>query len=658
MKPKVQVVDGLLHLRYGLSYRINTSQVYPLLAPNGSTVIVCGHDQGIFVMWRGGRPFKSGLQINSHDRNLNGAKRGDDLSMEADDDISESDPDASLIDLSLFEEEEEEVTPEKPYHPIIQDLNLPLGTATLRIAFPRISHAPQDLPHDMAPRLLGTDMVIAAVCADSITRLLTLPLMPPSPHTKKRLELRNDILIGNAGRGSWGERLIQIPRAASKQGLPKAISVAFMPRITLGEAEDRFEEGEDETIGHDEGGSDIVDEEWDILVASCGSDPSGEVSIYKIPLSEDGSCIEDGVSDKDLLWRSEPIVRSIATLEIYVPTKSRTREGPYLLLAETNGPVRVYDCCLSSDGDHGQWIRWFYPGFEDNAQGHVQYRTLIDAKWILGGRAIAVLTADGEWGAWNTYLNVRMDIRQPEERASYSSIIPVKFIFSGWVGGLSSVTNSAKSSTGRVDSRSKLAPMTPSTRRIRESTFFSGSNTRSSISSLGGIFTCAIPKALSGKEEDETLVIWHGGKIVMIASLITHWENKIKGSGSLYGAGANGQAREVSDVDLGGELRSAVSILPIQAKLLPLEKPVKQPDLLVSGDRSLLILASPLRETGPSKTYLREAPSSLADQRHLSRGELDVNGMDRILDSMEVTHYVNGDQTKTEAVKRKVLFAK
>ena len=578
--------------------------------------------------------------------------------METNDDISESDPDAFIFDPSLFEEEEEEVTPAKPYHPIIQDLNLPLGTATLRIAFPRISHAPQDLPHDIAPRLLGTDMVIAAVCADSITRLLTLPLMPPSPHTKKRLELRNDVLIGNAGRGSWGERLIQIPRAVSKQGLPKAISVAFMPHITHGEAEDRFDEGEDETRGHDEGGSDVVDEEWDILVASCGSDPSGEVSIYKIPLTEDGTCIENGVSDRNLIWRSEPTVRSIASLEIHVPTKSSTHEGPYLLLAETNGPVRVYDCGASSDSDHCRWIRWFYPGFEDNAQGHVRYRTLIDAKWIFGGRAIAVLTANGEWGAWDTHLNAGMDIRQPEERASYSSSIPTKFIISGWIGGVSSVTNSAKSSTGKVNSRSKLAPMTPSTRRIRESTFFSGATTRSSISSLGGITTCAIPKALSGKEDDETLVIWYCGKIVMIASLITHWENKIKGSGSLFGAGANGQAREVSDVDMGGELRSAVSILPIQSKLLPLEKPVKQPDLLISGDRSLLFLATPLRETGPSRTYLREAPSSLADQRHLSLGELDVNGMDRILDSMEVTHYVNGDQTKTEAVKRKVGFAK
>ena len=577
--------------------------------------------------------------------------------MDVDEQMSDSALDTYIIDLSSFEDEEEEVSSAKPYHPIVQDLNLPFGTATFRIAFPRVSNGLQDLPHDKTPRLLGTDMVIAAVCADSITRLLTIPLMPPSPDTKKRLELHNDILSGNAGRGNWGERLIQIPRRAGNLGLPKAVSVALMPHVLLQDTEDKVGGGEDNTMEQDGDEPYVIDEEWDIILASCGSDSTGEVSIYKIPLSEDGTCMESGISDMDLTWRSEPIVRSIVALDLYVPAKSRSNEGPYLLLAENNGPVRIYDCCLSSDSSHGRWIRWFYPGFEGNPQGIVQYRSVIDAKWILGSRAIAVLTADGQWGAWDTHLNTRIELGQSKKRVLYSSNIPTTFVISGWVGGLPSVTNSGKSSTGKINSRSKLAPMTPATRKIRESTFFSGSFTHTSISSQGGISTCAVPKALSGKEDDGTLVIWHGDKIVMIPSLSTHWENKIRGSGSLFGTGMTGQVREVITVDLGGELRSAVSVLPLQCKLLSLERPVKQPDLLVSGDCSLLILATPLRESGTSMAYRRDAPSSPADQRHLSRGELDVNGVDRILDSMEVTQYVNGDQAKTETVKRQVVFA-
>ncbi|MCJ1402866.1 hypothetical protein MMC11_006087 [Xylographa trunciseda] len=656
MKPKAQVLDGLLRLRYALPYRINTSKVYPLLAPNGSTVIICGHDQGILIIWRGGRPFKPELQINSEVQNLKRVNRRDENPTDVDEDISGSATDASVIDLSLFEDEEEEVTPAKPYHPIVQDLNLPLGTATLHIAFPRIAYTPQILPYDMSPRMLGQDIVVAVACSDSITRLLTLPLMPPSPHAKKRPGIHDGILIGNEGRSYWGERLVKIPRAAGLQGLPTAISIAFMPRTTPREAEDRVEDGADETIDRDEGGSDVVDEEWDILLASCGSGPSGEVLMYKIPLSDDGTRIESELPDDNLLWRREAVVRSVAALDIYVPDSSKFHDGPYLLLAETNGPVRVYDCCLSSDKNRGQWIRWFFPGFEDNTQGDVRYRSLLDAKWILGGRAIAALTGDGEWGAWNTYLNTRIKTGQSEKRSSISSIVPTSFTISGWVGGLLSGNNSAKSSTGKVDSRSNLAPMTPSTRKIRESALFTGVNTRSSISSQGGISTCVIAKALSGKEEDETLVIWHGDRIVMIPSIITHWASKTGGSGNLFSSGAIGQAREVSAVDVGGELRNTVSILPLQVGHLPLQRQVKQPDLLVSGDRSLLILANPLRATGALGNYPRKAPNSLAGQRRLSRGELDVNDMDRILDSMEVSHFVNGDQSQADTVKRKAVF--
>ncbi|MCJ1391664.1 hypothetical protein MMC18_004529 [Xylographa bjoerkii] len=658
MKAKAQVVDGLLHLRYGVPYRINTSQVYPLLAPNGSTVIVCGHDQGVLVVWRGGRPFKSGLRINSDHQELDGAKQKHEMSIDVDEGISRSATDASMIDMSLFEDEEEEVTLAKPYHPIVQDLNLPLGTATLHIAFPRIEHASQDLPNDMSPKMLGHSIVIAVACADSIIRLLTLPLVPPSPHTKNRLGLRDTNLIANVGRGSWGESILNIPRTAGNQGLPKAISIAFIPRQALGEAEDSTEEGEDGVIDHDEDKSYVVNGEWDILLVSCGSDPSGEILMYKIPLSGDGTCIESNAWDDDFLWRSEPVVRRVAALEIYVPARLSTHEGPYLLLAETNGAVRVFDCCFWSDRSRGQWVRWFYPGFEDNGQGGVRYRTLIDAKWILGGRAIAALMADGEWGAWNTNLNTESGVGQSEKRSSYSPVIPTGFNISGWVGGFSSVNTSAKSSTGKADSRSKLAPMTPSTRKMRESALFTGVITRSSISSQGGISTCVIPKALSSKD-DETLVFWHGDNIVMIPSLLTHWESKIRGSGNLFRPGATGQAREVSTIGLGGELRNAVSILPLQAGYLHSQKSTKQPDLLVSGDRSLLVIATPLHESGAPRTYFRDAPPpSLADERHLSRGELDVNGMDRILDSMEATLHVNGDQAKATAVERKVVFAK
>ena len=609
------------------------------------------------MIWRGGRPFKSESQIKSDHQNANGEGKRRTASMGTDENISGSATDMSMIDLSLFENEKQEVDPAKPYHPIVQDLNLPLGTAALHIALPSMAHAEQNLPSDVSPILLKQNIVIAMACADSITRLLILPLMPPSPQSKNRPELRVDVLLGDAGRGSWGEILVKIPRTAGNQGLPKAVSLAFMPRTTPLKVEDNTEEGEDAITDQDETGLYDVNEEWDILLALCGSDRSSEISMYKIPLWGNGAHIESDAPDEDLLWRSEPLVRSVAALELYIPSESRSHEGPYLLLAETNGTVRIYDCCIDSDQNRGRWIRWFNTGFEDDTQGDVRYRTLLDAKWILGGRAIAVLMADGEWGAWKIDLNRPTGLETSGQQAGYFSGVPTPFTIGGWVGAFPSVNNAAKSSTGKVDSRSKLAPMTPSTRKIRESALFTRSITRSSFSTQGGVSTCVIAKALSTKEDDETLVLWHGEKIIIIPSLLTHWQTKIKGTSNLFSIGATGQAREVGLVDLGGELRNSVSILPPDYGNLAFGKPTKQPDLLISGNRSLCILATPLDEPRISTTRYYEAARTQADQRRLSRGELDLNGMDRLLDDMRETQYVTSDLVKRPAVKRKVVFA-
>ena len=44
--------------RYELPYRLHISKVYPLRSINGSAIVVCGHEHGISIVWRGGRPFK------------------------------------------------------------------------------------------------------------------------------------------------------------------------------------------------------------------------------------------------------------------------------------------------------------------------------------------------------------------------------------------------------------------------------------------------------------------------------------------------------------------------------------------------------------------------------------------------------------------------
>ncbi|MCJ1251229.1 hypothetical protein MMC30_008460 [Trapelia coarctata] len=646
MKPQVQPIDGLLQLRYKLPYCIHKALVYPLLSPNGSTIIVCGHDQGVLVIWRGGRPFKPVPKAKSAKPRLNGNSYDNETPM----DVDEAEPQPP--DQPVFEDEEEELDPKRPYHPIIQDVNLPTGAAVLKIAFPQL---PQLLQHDMelTPGVLQQNLVVALGCADSTVRILTLPLVPPSPESKARQELRNNPSAGDAGHGNWGEQSVTLPSASGQRSLPTDISIAFMPHSMLPSSEDMMEDDEGDELPNANAVEDGVDDGWDVLVAYCGSDQPTDFTVHRIPLSADGLHIEADSTVRGALWKTGPTPNPVVAVDLYVPTNSDSEQDPYLLLAEANGAMRIFECSASSETSNCQLIRSFHPGFETVSDGISRPRRVLDAKFVLGGQAVVVLTADGEWGVWNISIQKLGKLDQIEKGLSINGGIPTKFNLSGWIGGASSVSNTVKSSSGKLDSRSKLAPMTPGTRKVRQEALFTGAGTGPSRSEFGGIFVRSCGKYVSGRNADDTVVFWHGDKTVMIPSLSTHWQNKIKGSGSLFGD-ANGQVRVLTGADLGGELRSPVSIFPSLQQTSGTGRLSKQPDILITGDRSILILSPPLYEE--PKDLRQYGPTVLADQQLLTQGDLDVGSIDRILDSMANGTHRNGNHTGGTAAKRRVGF--
>lgn len=632
--------------RYKLPYRIQKALVYPLLSPNGSTIIVCGHDQGVLVIWRGGRPFKPVPKAKSAEPRMNGNSYDKETPMDVDEGEQQS------TDQPVFEDEEEELDPARPYHPIVQDLNLPIVTAVLNISFPRL---PQLLQQDIevTPGILQQNLVVALGCADSTVRILTLPLMPPTPQSKARENLRTDVSTGDAGHGNWGEQLLTLPSSSGHRSLPKDISIAFMPHSMLPSPEDMMEDDEGNEVPNTTVAEDGLDDVWDVLVASCGSDQPTDFVVHRIPLSADGLYIEADSAVQGALWKTGPVLNPAVAVDLYVPTDSDSEQDPYLLLAEANGAVRILDCCASSETSNCRLIRSFHPGFETVSDGISRPRTVLDAKFVLGGQAVAVLTADGEWGVWNISVQKLGKLDQIEKGLSINGGIPTKFNLSGWIGGASSVASTVKSSSAKLESRSKLAPMTPGTRKVRQEALFTGAGTGPSRSNFGGIFVLSCGKNVSGRNADDTVVFWHGDKPVMISSLSTYWQNKIKGSGSLFGD-ASGQVRILSGADLGGEVRNAVSIFPSVQHTSGMDRLLKQPDVLISGDRSIVVLSPPLHDG--SKNLHQYGPSVLADQQLLTKGDLDVGSIDRILDSMSNGTNRNGTHTGGAAAKRRVGF--
>ena len=600
--------------RYVLPYHLHCASVYPFSAPNGSQVVVCGHENGLLILWRGGRPFKS------PDSSINQLRRQDSSSGIAGVD---EEGNAGIQDgYAEFEQEEEDAGSLQPYADIVQRLELPLGSAVLHLAFPRLPQLAKPYAQTLAPSLLERKIVVALGCADNSIRLLTLPLSPPPPSLASNKRLFEHPILCRAGHGNWGEELVTL--SGAHQSLPKGVSVAFAPRVVT--RDDEESSGDDMDEGREKRGQDV-------LLASHSADLSGIILVHRIPVSQDGMSLKTSPS-KIRLWRSRPLASPASSVDLFVSDSSTSSQPPRLLVAESKGPVRIFECCSSHVPDQGRWALTLQPPLSSSRPNHL--RSVLDARWILKGNAIAVLTVEGEWGIWD------VSLRGGSRMTPGSK--PTPFTISGRVGNLTSNAATLKNSTSTGEAKSQLAPMTPSTRKARQEALFGAR--AGSISNRGGISLKFTHTSFSGGEGDESMTIWHGDNAFTIPSLRTHWQTKFaQGGGSFFNSGAAGQARDIPSIDLGGEIRAAVSAFPKDDSYAAIS--LNSLDFLIAGERSLTILTPPRAEQEKASSALAfiSQPNALiqsttsnqtdvSDQMLLDHGELDVQGLDRMLDGM------------------------
>ena len=577
-------------------------------------------------------------------------------------------------DKPEFEDEEDEYDPTEPYQTIIQTLDLPLGTEVLHISFPQL---PPDLDPTTGsvPKILSQKLVIAATCSDCSIRLITLPLCPPSPTSKARSELRSNTSLGNGGNGMWGEQMVVIPSNIGHHSIPCGVSITFSAQGTDDAImDDNEEEGESEsrarsTIRAPSRGRSrsrsrkAGNGEWDVLLASHSSELSGILLIYRLPISVDGHGNSTLSAEHIVPWRTKHLPSPAASIS-FSSSLFPSRRHMRLLVAETRGAVRVYEPLSTPSASDGEWLVAMYPGFGNSPTDIPKRKSIIDSRWVLGGKAILVLLVDGEWGIWDPEnAGPKPKDQLGRSRGSSNSSL-ADFTIGGWVGQATTSTL-PKSSSGKTDSKSKLAPMTPHTRKVRQEALFSGPTSRSSTHSVrGGITVISAGGHSSNRRaDDETILLWYGNSIITIPSLVTHWQNKVTGSGNLFGTGAMGQIKEISNVNLGGELRNGVAVVPKHPNTKDAASD-QQHDIIVTGESRLVVIAAPIPEPKEMNNFTHaEQPAATTDQRLLARGELDVGGMERILASMaNGSSNPQGGQrsrqgTNGTAAKRKVGFS-
>ncbi|KAI9052590.1 hypothetical protein LZ554_003933 [Drepanopeziza brunnea f. sp. 'monogermtubi'] len=596
-----------VHLTYELPHRVHTAKAYPLLSSNGSSVILYGHENGVKIIWRGGRKFKPQQTALPDHQKTNGASNSGVISLDSDDD--ETPEKKPFDDKPEFEDHEEELNPSRPYPGVLQELDLWFGTDVFHLAILPPTVLKADGPSWQCLEPLKQKIVFAASCADNYVRLVNLPLTPPSPASKARSELRSDFTLANAGNGTWGET------------------------VTLLSGHRKPSDGVSMTA--DFGPATIESRRFDpqIVVASHSRELTGLLLLWRVPVKAFPKSVEP-----------------FQSVSLYSPAKSITfnssiskQYASHLLVAESVGICRIYDYKLlvrpNEDpsevvvAEQGTWLLSLYTSFQNikNDPEALQHnglhagfgrKTIVDAKWVSGGRAIIVLLNDGEWAIWDIEgvgpgAPQGLIGRQGIKGGSKS-----QYSLTGYIDG--AVTPRA-SGQPQIPS-SKFVPMTPGTRKSADP--FSG---RSNGAVRGEISVSEVRSSSPSTVADESVLFWLGETYTIIPNLAKYWAanaQKTGGGGSLFNGPAGARMTKIENISLLGERCSGI------------EQIAKTPnstgfstDILVLGEHRYMLLLSgkPARESSFEKSIGRLA---LAETR-TNGGELDVMGIEQALANME-----------------------
>ncbi|KKZ63412.1 hypothetical protein EMCG_02299 [[Emmonsia] crescens] len=645
--PVVRQRENGLQLSYQLPHRVYETKTYPIQASNGSTIIIYGHDLGIRILWRGGRAFKSQQPqaAEQEQPKANGASN-EDVIMIIDSDEETPAPEPKKVNPQLveFEEEEDEIDPSRPFPDILRHIDIQLGVKVLGLAVPTFSAEQLRSTLESYPQIFSNIAVIIAACADCSIRVLTIPLTPP-PNPQDS--------------SSWGLQTVTIS-AGSIQAIPAGVAVTVTARKP-GDSGNRYR-----SQSRNRATKSIPDSEsdssWDLLVAIHSAEGSGTLSIHRVPIT-----YQPGQPKDSPILPSEPalpvqhlLLPSPAKTISFNPSQYPSDRHSHLLVSFASGSVKVHSCLASqsrkpatdrrgssSEIDpkqaDGAWLITLSPEFCQNSVGIPRRKTVVDAAWVLGGKSIMVLLSDGSWGIWDPegtgpgskdYTNAS----HSQSTSSTRGGSVTSFAVSGFISGPVS-TSKPLISGPTTDNRSSFIPMTPSTRRLREDTLFKGSpiNTPSASSTRGSVSVTTTKVSKDGFP-DESILIWHGGQNIQIPSLLSLWRNSAKSAGP-FNPSSRCKPIPIENINLLGENQNGITQLAHNSTNADKEgSKLPIPDLLVTAEHQLIILTPKASRPGPVESdsaIQKDTSASIeGDQFMLRRGELDLNGMDRVLSGM------------------------
>jgi hypothetical protein len=456
-------------------------------------------------------------------------------------------------------------------------VHIQLGCSVVDVATPQVPSETR-LQLSNIPEDLNDNVLIIAACSDFSIRAILIPLQP-SEHSVPAI---SDVVIGST----------YLP------WLPTSVSLTWS--VSPRNQGDTFIADEEEYSELD-----LTETEW--LVVSSSSEGVSKAIITKFKSSQPNSF----TTVQKLLLPHTPL---------QVSWNPSTYPSPFhsqILIPCSNGQLYIYDLSAS------KWVSSFVTRFEqsqsfDDASYILPRRKrILDAQWVLNGRAVIVLLSDGEWGIWDVSTNLK----------------PNSFAIWGMIGsGIPSHFNSKT-----LESRSSLPTMTPNTKRVHQEHLFSGQNVHTSSTQRGAISVKPIPLPSADNSED-SVVIWYNETVCYIDSLQSYWSRAAKRSsdskvqttgGSLFGPGLT----RMESINLQGQVVKSITQVVGQN-----DPGSTAPRAVVLGTQHQLVTCpyGLHRSNNPTKSSRSRSSqrNELSQSLLLKQGELGIDALDNMLDTM------------------------
>jgi hypothetical protein len=665
--------DAAICTSYDVPHRIFSSEVYPCQASNGSTIIVYGHVDGLRILWRGGKPFKQSMS-SKEKANRNGTTSKDSMVIDLDDD--EAEPAQSTPQRAEFADEDEEIDPSEPYLQILRSINIPFGTAARHLAIPHMPSHVSQAPLGAYPPIYSTHIVLTVACDDLSVRLVSLPLTPPPQ------EATNP--------SAWGVQIVKIG-PTSHQDLLSSIAITHTS-LPL-DSDDEMDKGKSRsrsgsrlgntgaTASNPNGG-----QQWRFLIASTSPTAGGLLLVHQLPSDSDATLStlpESHVLFQRQYFRS-PLISSM--IRFNPSPYPADRHSNILVTFPDGGCVKIYQALPDSNSAYykgrrgsaatmdsatstsrslpasanrpGKLLLTLYTGFIESSESvsSTRRKRVLDAAWMLGGRAVLVLLEDGEWGVWDVEgagppsASNKNLFRGQDSVCGIQGGALTRFSLNGFITPPADEAPKTQQAEAKDTKSGGLAPMTPQTRKLRSDGLFRGSASRDSSTAVPSRFIQGCIRVTEHQTANlsttatpmsESILLSLGNINLWIPSLQALWRAESTGRGSLDSSGTL-RPTPFTALQLGGEQQRSIAALPQPSNKTPSAlfgpRRGRQTDILISTDNRLIMLVSPISEAQASAPTSQGAGDASVradtDQLLLTQGDLDIDGMDRILDSM------------------------